>query len=151
MYLVGPHLRGTALKEIVTQDLASALPRMGRIVRALLRLSQTAAGWFPLQSDSLLLTDGGELLVLPPAVDRELRDLRPFEDNRETFECLNHPDLSGEARTVFSVAVALYRILTGRFPFWGEDPEELHSQARSLEVQPPAVSCRAWTRKPRSW
>jgi hypothetical protein len=139
VYLVGPHVRGTALKEIVTQDHASAIPRMGRIVRGLLRLSQSAAGWFPLQSDSLLLTDGGELLVLPPAVDRELRDLRPFEDNRETFECLNHPDLSGEARTVFAVAVALYRILTGRFPFRGEDPEELHSQARSLEIQPPAV------------
>ncbi len=138
VYLVGPHVRGTTLNHILGQDAKTALPALSRVTGALLALSRSPAGWFPVQSDSVILADG-EVVVLPPAVDRELRDLRPFEDNRETFEALNHPDLNGEARTVFAISVALYRVLTGRFPFSGVDAEELHSQARSLDVQPPAV------------
>ena len=138
-YLYGPPVPGTTLKDVLGQGTPAALPKLGRVARALLRLSESPAGWFPVQSDSVVLSREGSVLVLPPEVDRELRELRPFEENRETFEALHHPDLTGESGTVFSVSVGLYRVLTGRFPFWGEDAEELHSEARTLEVQPPAV------------
>jgi hypothetical protein len=136
--LVGPHVRGASLSDVLAMPTAASLPLIARLVHALLLLSERGAGWFPLQSDSVLFTDQGTILFLPPGIDRELRDLRPFEANRETYECLNHPDLKGPSRAAFSVAACLYRITTGRFPFWGTDAADLHEQVRNREIQPPA-------------
>lgn len=138
VYLVGPHVPGVSLHKVLAMPPAQSLPLMARLVRALLVLSERGAGWFPLQSDSVVFTDQDAILFLPPGVDRELRDLRPFEANRETYECLNHPDLRGPARAAFSVAAGLFRIITGRFPFWGADAGDLHEQVRNLQIQPPA-------------
>ena len=149
VYLVGPRAPGKSLKDVLEpageagaaqpQELANRLGLVARLAHALLDLAAGPAGWFPLQSDSVIFLDEGGVLFLPPAVDRELREMRPFEENRDTFECLTHPDMAGERRAVFAVSVALYRILTGRFPFHGDDPEVLHAQARTLEIQPPAM------------
>jgi hypothetical protein len=138
VFLVGPHVPGLSLQQALALPTGQALPLLARLARALLALSESGAGWFPLQSDSVIFTEDGKVLFLPPGMDRELRDLRTFEDNRETFECLNHPDLKGPAQAVFSIAAALCRILTGRFPFWGSDPNDLHEQVRRMEIQPPS-------------
>jgi hypothetical protein len=138
VYLVGPLVRGMSLQEVLTMPAARSLPFVVRLARALLSLSESPAGWFPLQSDSVIFTDQDSLLFLPPSVDHELRDLRPFEAIRETYECLNHPDLRGPARAAFSVAACLFRIVTGRFPFSGDDAGDMHEQVRNLEIQPPA-------------
>jgi hypothetical protein len=126
--LIGPHVVGVSLEKSLALPAGEALPLIARLVRALVQLSESRAGWFAVQSDSVIFTEDGNVLFLPPVLDRELRDLRTFEANRETFECLNHPDLRGEPLATF----------TGRFPFWGGDPEELHSQERNLEIQPPS-------------
>lgn len=143
LYLLGPRAAGISLREALDHaepaGRTASLKLASRLAHALLQLSASPAGWFAVQSDSVIFLDGGDVLFLPPAVDRELREMRPFESNRETFECLNHPDLKGERRAVFAVSVALYRILTGRFPFHGDDPEVLHARARNLEIQPPAL------------
>jgi len=136
--LIGPHVQGLSLEKALSLPAGEALPLIARLVRALLQLSESRAGWFAVQSDSVIFTGDEDVLFLPPVMDGELRDLRTFEANRETFECLNHPDLRGEALAIFTAAAALFRLLTGRFPFWGADPEELHSQVRNLEIQPPA-------------
>ena len=138
VYLVGPHSPGVSLHEVLAMPKARSLPLMARLARTLLLLSERGAGWFPLQSDSVFFTSQDSVLFLPPGVDRELRDLRPFESNRETYECLNHPDLRGPALSAFSIASCLFRIITGRFPFWGADAGDLHEQVRHLEIQPPA-------------
>jgi hypothetical protein len=138
VFLVGPHVAGPSLKQVLELTREEALPMLHLLGRAVLRLSESDAGWFPLQSDSVIFTDAGDILFLPPDVDRELRDLRIFDANRETFECLNHPDLRGAPRDAFGMAAALYRVFTGRFPFWGADAADLHEQVRSLEIQPPA-------------
>ena len=136
--LVGPYVPGVTLEKALSFPVAEALPLIARLVSALLQLSESRAGWFAVQSDLVIFTDDGSVLFLPPVLDREVRDLRTFEANRETFESLNHPDLRGEARAAFTAAAALFRIFTGRFPFWGADPEEMHSQVRNLEIQSPS-------------
>jgi hypothetical protein len=138
VFLVGPHVPGVSLEKVMAMPAARALPLIALLARAMILLSESPAGWCPLQSDSVIFTEAGEVLLLPPHMDRELRDLRPFEENRQTFESLNHPDLKGPALAAFSVSAALYHIFTGRFPFWGSDPGDLHEQVRSLEIPPPA-------------
>jgi len=143
LYLVGPRAPGISVQDALDRSAEggrpAALGLVSRLARALLQLAESPAGWFPLQSDSVIFLEDGDVLFLPPAVDRELREMRPFEANRETFECLAHPDLAGEQRAVFFLSAVLYRLLTGTFPFHGDDPEVLHSQARSFEIQPPAL------------
>ncbi len=148
VYLVGPRQAGLSLKEALERAAepgtaepgpAASLALALRLARALLQLSSSPAGWFAVQSDSVIFLENGDVLFLPPAVDRELREMRPFEENRDTYECLAHPDLTGERRAVFTVCAVLYRVLTGRFPFNGDDAEALHSRQRTLEVPPPAM------------
>jgi hypothetical protein len=137
VYLYGPHVVGRTLGEVLSLPLAQALPFLATLAHALVLLTERAVPWFPLQTDSILFPDQGGILFLPPAVFQELRDLRPFAENLESYECLAHPDLKGEARASFTVACLLYRIITGRFPFTGKDGEEVHEQARKLAITPP--------------
>ncbi|MGA2975898.1 MAG: hypothetical protein ABSF77_11375 [Spirochaetia bacterium] len=138
LYLYGPYTPGTTLEAALAMPLDKALPLIARLARALSRLSASRIKWFPLQADAVLFTENGGVLFLPPDVHREIRDLRTFAVNRDTFESLNHPDLKGENLASFTLASVLYRIITGRFAFNGADAEEIHEQARKLEIMPPA-------------
>jgi hypothetical protein len=137
VYLYGPEVEGTPLAAVIERPMAEALPLLARLAAALALLSERSVPWFPLQTDAVLFTPSGTLF-LPPAVFRELRDLRPFRENLPAWECITHPDLKDEAQASFAIAALLYRVTTGRFAFTGRDAEEVHEQARKLAVNPPA-------------
>jgi hypothetical protein len=136
-WLYGPHAAGISLEKTLAGPIAEALPLLARLVAALAALMRNGIPLFPLQADAVLFCDDGDVLFLPPAVVREIRDLTAFSATRDTYESLNHPDLEGEPLASFSIAVMLYRLLTGRFPFTGESAEEIHERARKLAVVPP--------------
>lgn len=138
VYLYGPQASGISFESLLAMELAAALPFLARLARALVLLSARTVPWFPLQTDAVLFTAEGGVLFLPPAVVQEIRDLRTFESNKDSFEAFSHPDLKNEARASFALGSALYRIITGRFPIGGRDAEEVHEQARKLEITPPA-------------
>jgi hypothetical protein len=137
LYLYGPFESGMLLSEVLSLPLARALPFVARLANALSLLSDRKPGWFPLQADAILFTDTEAVLFLPPEIHREIRDLRTFEANRDTFESINHPDLRGELLAAFEIASILYRVVTGRFAITGPDAEEIHEQARKLAIIPP--------------
>ncbi len=140
VFLHGPWFDGRPLSAVASLPLREALPFLALFVGALEALRAAGTAAFPVQTDAVLLApQAGEVLFLPPAVVRELRAVRPFEENRETFEAVNHPDAAGWPAVSFGIAAILYRIVTGRFPFDGQSPEEVHGQARSLQVPPPAA------------
>ena len=58
---------------------------------------------------------------------------------RESYESISHPDLKGDAGVSYSIAALLYRIITGAFPFTGAGAEEMHEQARKLEINAPSA------------
>jgi hypothetical protein len=86
----------------------------------------------------VFFAETGDVLFFPPAIFHEVRGLSTFEHNRGCFEAINHPDLKADALASFTIAAALYRIITGKFPFTGADAEELHEQTRKLEIPAPA-------------
>jgi hypothetical protein len=145
--LHGPWMQARPLDAAAAGPLAEALPFLARTVAALEQLREAGVDPFPVQTDAVLLAGAAEpdgpaaedVLFLPPAILRELRALRPFEANRETFEAVNHPDLAGSAAASFTVAALVYRAATGRFPFAGDSQEEMHGQARSLQVPAPGL------------
>jgi hypothetical protein len=136
-WLYGPHAAGVPLEEALALPLGDALPLLSRLVAALNALVRDGIPLFPLQADAVIFCDNGDVLFLPPAVMREIRDMTTFALTRDTYETLNHPDLDGQPRASFSIAVMLYRLITGRYPFTGESPEEIHERARKLAVVPP--------------
>jgi hypothetical protein len=138
VFLYGPHAAGTPLASVLALPLAQALPFLHRLVRALERLTERGVARFPLETDTVLFTATGGVLFLPPEVAREIREHSAFSLTREVFESVNHPDLKGDPLVSFSVAALLYRIVTGAFPFMGSSAEEMHEQARKLEINSPS-------------
>jgi hypothetical protein len=136
--LYGSFLDGAPLSASLAEPLAEVLPLLARVARGLALLAERGVRPFAIQTDAVILGSSGEVLFLPPEICREIRDLRTFEANRETFEAINHPDLRGLSMASFTLASILYRSVTGRYPFQGADAEELHEQERKLEVQPPS-------------
>lgn len=135
--LYGPDVGGVTLEEALARPLPEAVPFLARLADALGTLAERAVPPFPLQSDAVILDDRGGVLFLPPEAMREIRGVRPFAENRDAYEALNHPDLRDEALASFSLGVCLYRAAVGAFPFTGRDEEELHERARKLALEPP--------------
>ena len=136
-FLHGPFVAARPLDSILDLPLAETLPFLARLAQSLVRLKEMAVPLFSLQTDSILFTDDGGTLFLPPELFREVRGQRTYETNRDTYEAINHPDLKGEALASFSIAALLYRVIAKRFPFTGTSAEEIHEQARKLKLPAP--------------
>lgn len=135
--LYGPSVKARTLADLVRLPLRESLPFLSRLAGAILLLRERMVPLFPLQTDAVLFTAEGSVLFLPPEMMRELRGLRTFEDNLETFDALSNPDLRGEEMVSFAIAALLFRIITGSFPFTGRTPEDLHEQMRKLQINEP--------------
>jgi hypothetical protein len=136
--LYGPWMPARTLTDTMRLPPAEALPFLIRLAEALQLLKERSITLFPFQTDAVLFCDDGSVLFLPAEVMRELRELRPFSMNRDTFESINNPDTRGEDMISFALGVLLYRAVTGAFPFTGESPEDIHEQMRKLEILSPA-------------
>ncbi len=137
LLLYGPFVSGRSLQSILDLPLADALGYVSRLAAALVLLKEKEIPLFGLQTDAILFTEDGGTLFLPPEVFREVRGQRTYEANRDAHEAINHPDLKGEALASFSIAALLYRLIARRFPFAGTSAEEIHEQARKLEIPAP--------------
>jgi hypothetical protein len=137
LYIFGPSVPGKTLQSVLSLGFEQALPFISIFVESLVLLTTKGIPAFSIHSDCVLFTDSGGVFFAPPEVLRELRALRPYEESRDTFEALNHPDLKGESLVSFSIGALLYRISTGRFPFAGATSEEIHEEARKREVANP--------------
>jgi hypothetical protein len=135
-YLAGPAASGVTLETAMAGPPAEALPKVARLADALATLCRKDVPLFPLEADAVLFCRDGSVLFLPPAVMRELRGHRSFAETRDTWEALNHPDLSGTALASWSIAVILFRVAAGRFPFAGASAEEMRQRIREHVVSP---------------
>ncbi|HVO37445.1 MAG TPA: hypothetical protein VMV03_00310 [Spirochaetia bacterium] len=135
--LYGPWVDARTLADVIRLPLREGLPLLSRLASAILLLRERMVPLFPIQTDAVLFTSPGPILFLPPETMRELRGLRTFEENQETFDALSNPDLRGEGMISFAIAALLFRIITGTFPFTGRTPEDLHEQMRKLQINEP--------------
>ncbi len=136
--LFGPWIPARPLSSIPALPPDEALGFLVRLALALVLLKERSIPLFPLQTDAVLFCDDGSVLFLPADVMRELRELRPFSQNRDTFESIYNPDTKGEGMVSFALGAMLYRLVTGAFPFSGESTEDIHEQMRKLEIVSPA-------------
>jgi hypothetical protein len=135
--LYGPWAPGRTLASVLDLPPREVLGFLSRLADALALLKERQVPLFSLQTDAVIFCDDGSVLFLPPEIMRELRGLRPFAMNRETFESISNPDLSRENMVSFALAALLYRVGTGAFPFRAETVEDLHEQMRKLDILSP--------------
>ena len=86
------------------------------IGRSMQLLKERNIPLFAFQTDAVLFCDDGGVLFLPPGVMRELRGLRPFPMNRDTFESTYNPDVGAEEMVSFALGAVFYRLLPARSP-----------------------------------
>jgi hypothetical protein len=133
--LYGPWEPGVLLEQILERGAEDVLPYLVRLLEALLALGERRPE--SLQTDAVSFLEDGSVLLLPPAVMKQVRALLPQEHRLATYEQLNHPDLAGsEARLGFSIAALLYRVIGGRYPFAAATEEEVRHRARHLSPVP---------------
>jgi len=141
IYLYGPFLdQGRSLLDIITFNVKEALPYIRELVSALLLLQKRGYPLFDLQLDTVFFPQGGGVFFLPPEVVKVLSNSQILEKRIRVHGLINRPGLSGEKRLSFSLGSLLYRIITGSFPFTGEDEEILHSKMKMLAILPPELS-----------
>ena len=138
--LYGPWLPVQPLASILELPASEALPFLIRLVDALQLLKDRRLTLFPLQTDAVLFCEDGAVLFLPADIMRELRGLRPFSMNKDTFESMYNPDLRDEKMVSFALGCLLYRLITGTFPFTGDSVEDMHEQMRKLEILAPMAN-----------
>ena len=141
IYLYGPFLdQGLSLIDIITLKTKEALPYIRELVSALLLLQKRGYPLFDLQLDTVFFPKQGGVFFLPPEVVKILSNSQILKKRIRVHSLLNQPGLSGEKRLSFSLGSLLYRIITGDFPFTGEDEEILHNKMKLLTILPPELS-----------
>jgi hypothetical protein len=133
--LYGPYEPGVLLEQILDRSAEDFLPYLVRLLEALLALGDRRPE--SLQTDAVRFLEDGAVLLLPPAVMKQVRALLPQEHRLATYELLNHPDLSAsQVRLSFSIAALLYRVTGGQYPFNAATEEEVRHRARHLSLVP---------------
>lgn len=139
-YLYGPFLnQGISLLDLIALNSEEALPYIRELVSALLLLQKKGHPLFDLQLDTVFFPQEGGVFFLPPEVVKVLGNSQAIEKRIRVHGLINQPSLSGEKRLSFSLGSLLYRIITGSFPFTGEDEEILHSKMKLLTILPPEL------------
>ena len=126
-----PHVNGI-------MDFDSLNPDTGSI-KKLIHLGEILKKYdFPLKTiipEAIKWTSDGGILLFPPALVSWLTGLQD-EDTEENGMQLHHPDLEGEDGWSFSLAVLIYRTITGKDPYGIEQGENRRERIRKNAFTP---------------
>ena len=136
LLVAGPWVDGELLVSALQRAPADALAAVARVAAALARLARDGLAQPPLQLNGIHLLATGGVLILPPAVIRQLTETHSPAAIVAAAERINHPDLGGEQGWGVMLAILSYRAITGEYPFPAPREEELHDQMRRLDVVP---------------
>ena len=136
LLVAGPWVDGELLASALQREPAEALAAVARVAGALARLARAAPADQPLQLNGIHLLADGAVLIMPPAVIRQLTETHSPAAMLAAAARVNHPDLGGEQRWSVMLAILSYRAITGEYPFPAPREDELRDQMRRLDVVP---------------
>jgi hypothetical protein len=67
----------------------------------------------------------------------KIRDARSEDYRVKSYETITHPYLKGEEQSGFTIAILLYKILTGRYPFADTTQDGIRAKIRNLDAVSP--------------
>ena len=140
VHLIGPFPGGKSLAEVLDLSPKEGLDYLRRLVLAMEVLEEKSINPFAVQTGAVFFLDDGRVLILPPPIMDSIRNLRSLDYRLNDHEAINHPYLKSTCRHSYTIAMLVYRILTGEFPFTDESEEGLRNKIRSLNLVPMSIS-----------
>ena len=138
IFVYGPAVTGRFLAEIVDDESAEVLDRLSvlrDVAAAYATLEKNQIEIQPINTRAIMIVEDG-VFLLPADLTRAIREHQDTAEALRYASRLTHPDKSAVDNVGHFIAVAAYRILTGEYPFDGEDSEELHARIRAGEPVP---------------
>ena len=139
IYMFCPYMEGLLLDEVLHLPVAESLKYIQNLLDAMKLLEDRSMPLFEISTDSVFFDNSGNVIFFPSEILDKIRMFNPVKYRIDTYNAINHPDLSLKLNISFSIAALLYRIITGKFPFYSEDKEEIDSMIRMLKIIPPDV------------
>jgi hypothetical protein len=137
--LLGPYIAAFSLAEVVQMESENGLSYLLRLVEAIVCHLDRGGPPIPLSTDGVFFTGEKKVLFLPPQAMGIARDLSGEQYRIEGFERVNHPYLDGKERLSFSIAILLYRVLTGEYPYDDPTEEGLRNRFRKFRTLAPVL------------
>lgn len=138
LYVYCPYMDGYMLSEILELPLKESVKYIKKLIDALELFEKKGMELFKISTGSVFFEKSGSIIFFPQGLISSITSLKPQQYRINTFQVINHPDLPIKENISFSIACILYKALTGIYPFYSEDEEELDSMKRVLEIIPPA-------------
>ncbi len=135
--LYGPYMEGIALNEVLDLEPQQALPYIKSLVESLKLLKDRSFDLFSFESDSVLFLKEGGIFFFPRPIMSNIRNSRSEDYRINFYEIITHPYLKGEERSGFTIAILLYKILTGKYPFADTTQDDVRAKIRNLDVVSP--------------
>jgi hypothetical protein len=134
IYVYCPDMDGLLLSEVLELPLKESVTYINKLLNALKLLEERNMDLFKISAGSVFFKKSGDIIIFPPELMERIRLLRDDEYRIFDYQLINHPDLPQEFNISFSIACILYKAVSGIYPFYSEDEEELDSMKRMLEV-----------------
>jgi len=135
--LYGPYREGKALDEVLALDPEQALPYIKSLIESLKVLKDRSFELFSFESDTVLFLDDGGIFFFPRPIMSKIRNSRSEDYRIRAYETITHPYLDGEKRSGFTIAILLYKILTGEYPFTDTTQDGVRAKIRNLDAVSP--------------
>ncbi|NOY08461.1 MAG: hypothetical protein GXP33_06440 [Spirochaetes bacterium] len=138
IFLYGPGFPGSTLMELLNNSAPkSSLSDLKLLVNALTALYKHGVKPFKIQADSIIFSENGSILFLPPKLMENVNAAKPAHYRIDVFDKFNNPVLNGEDASVFTIGIIAYKLSTGEYPFNADSEEEIHERIRTQDVLPP--------------
>ena len=139
IYMIGSYREGKVLSDILRSPKEEKLTYIAQLADAFRIIDERGLDLFPIYTNGILFLDEGGVLFLPPKLFAKVKDHMPIPQQIRYYELYNHPELAGEKNIGFSFGVLSYLLLTGEYPFYSADEEELHTQIRERAILSPVM------------
>ncbi len=137
IYAFCPYMEGVLLHEVLELPILESLKYIQKLLDAMELLEQRSIPLFNIFTDSVFFDKSDNVIFLPNELISKIRIYKPEKYRIDTYKVINNPDLSLKYNISFNIASLLYKIITGRFPFYSNDEEEMDSMIRMLQIIPP--------------
>ncbi|MEW5816400.1 MAG: hypothetical protein AB1798_13510 [Spirochaetota bacterium] len=139
IFLYGPYKEGKLLVDRLNESPEQGLSALALLGKALPILRGKLQSFSKLHADGILFLEDGGILFFPQPVMDLVLSQQNMKNRLFSYELFNHPEYEGERNLSFSLGVMLYKILTGFYPFQGEDELEIHEKMRSFNILSPTL------------
>ncbi len=135
-YRYGKFIEGESLSNIISNS-SQEISCLKNLVEGIAAYFEKTSNHPRIQTNGIIFTRNNGLLFLHPGLMKKNLDTLTEKQKIMVFFTVNHPDLKGEESLSFSLGVISYILITGEYPLFSKNVEELQDFVRNKKILPP--------------